>query len=113
MDKIALLNEVWLGGLPPALFVAAYVWGLLGIIVGRGYDAMTREPNKTGSPVNFSWTYWIRDNAKRFGWNLLFLLIAIRFAPEILGAQITVYASFLIGIGIDKVPDMLKKNSRN
>lgn len=92
-----------LGPGDPAFFIAAIIFACFGIILSLLIDAAKRDYSNPSTPDQFSWKFMLKDNLIRLIRNALIVFVSIRFSREIIGAEITMYLSFLIGLGLDKV----------
>jgi hypothetical protein len=57
----------------------------------------------TRTPVKFSWSFFLRDNVRRIFFNLILIVVAIRFTTELTGKAINEWHSFLIGLSSDGI----------
>lgn len=101
-----------LGDVSPALFAACLLLGYVGFVLSLFHNAMNRDPDSAGTPRDFKASFLVADNILRIIFNILLLPVAIRFSQEILGAQMNVYASLLLGIGLDRAAQAIFKNAK-
>lgn len=92
-----------LGPGDPAFFIAGIIFAIGGIFLSMLIDSAKRDYSNPSTPDYFSWKFMLKDNLIRLIRNVLVIFVTIRFSREIIGAEITMYLSFLIGLGLDKV----------
>lgn len=112
--------EFWnafLAGIPLGVLFAGFVFAIIGVLLNGLLKAATRNPEKVGTPVQWSWkTFW-SQNLKRFltsaAITLLVIFVSLRFFKEITGSgtELSMFYSFGIGFGIDKAIIALKKKT--
>ncbi len=96
----------------PNVLGAAFAFALLGhFIVLLGGTAF-REPKSLNSPQNFSMSYLLCDNAKRILYVLLVIVGVLRFCPDILGKQVSAFAGFCVGLGLDSIALLIKQKTK-
>lgn len=99
----------FLGGVEPGFFVSATTWSILGVVFMILVTVATRNPMNPNSPVDFSFQYLLSDkkNWFRFTRSILIaiigLFVLLRFTEEILGKELNMFMSFLIGAGLDRL----------
>lgn len=101
-----------LGDTSPALFAACLLLGFVGFVLSLFYNALHRDTKSPSTPADFKAGFLVMDNIIRIIFNILLLPVAIRFSQEILGAQMNVYASLLLGIGLDRAAQAIFKNTK-
>ncbi|CAL1518211.1 hypothetical protein [Chitinophaga sp. MM2321] len=106
--KQEILNEL-LGGIAVIPFVVAVFYAFVGATLNLLLRANKRDVHSTESPKQFSYRYLIRDNWKRMLTSCLLIFVCIRFSQEVLGQQLTMYFSFVIGLSVDRLSGMIKK----
>lgn len=100
-----------LGPDEPAKFIAAAIFAVIGILISLLAESNTRPAQSDkGVKNDFSWSYLLWDNAKRIFLSVLLILVTIRFAREIMGADLTMYMALGIGLVFDRLGLILKKN---
>lgn len=92
-------------------FAAAIFFALIGVFLSLLLQTTSRDINAKSTPFHFSWSFFLADNVKRIIAGLVMIFIAIRFYPEMFGKPIDEYLAFLIGMGLDKVAEILKNAS--
>jgi len=103
------LADYILGNGRPMELLGAWIIALLGVFVSLLIDANTRDFFKIGSPVRFSWPYFIADNAFRFFKSAVILLVAVRFSDNLFGATISPWLAFFIGLAIDRIVEYFRE----
>jgi hypothetical protein len=96
----------------PNVLGAAFFFALLGHILILLGGTLLREPKSPNSPEKLSFTYLLWDNTKRILYVLLLIIISLRFAPDLLGIQVTSWGGFLIGIGLDSIALAIKQKTK-
>jgi hypothetical protein len=91
------INPYILGDVEPALFIAAVLFAMIGILVVLLLGTRLRDPNSIESPEGFSWKYLFSDNAKRIYGNILCVLVTLRFMPEVLNIKLSAWMGFVVG----------------
>ncbi len=102
------LLKIILGDATLSNFVGLLFFALLGAALSLLLQATKRDPKSLTSPVCFSWSFFWNDNTKRIITGLILIYCFLRFLPEITGVQITSFYALLIGIGNDKLAQLLK-----
>jgi hypothetical protein len=101
-----------LGNIEPMTFLLFLIWGMIGIFVNILIHASGRDVRTDYSPLQFSWTYLIKDNWKRGLLGIFLLIVSIRFSNEILGVETTAFASFWIGLTSHKLINIFRRLSK-
>lgn len=102
-------NDAVLGGYNLGQFAGLLFWALIGAYILIQFNANTRDPKAARTPVKFSWSFWIRDNARRAIFNLVLILTSIRFSQEITGKPINEFWALVIGLSSDLLAQALNK----
>lgn len=89
-------------------FLELYGYALLGMVISLLLHSSNRDQSSTATPYKFSMLFLLLDNWKRILLNLLALFAAVRFYPDLFGNPINPFLSFGIGLGFDKLLQMLK-----
>jgi len=92
------------GGTSVAFHIAAFFFVLLGAIVNVLYDVQTRNtnvPDTPDTPVEWDFSYFLRNNRLRIALDLLMAMIVIRFFTDFTGKPLSMGYCFLIGIVFD------------
>ncbi|MES2004349.1 MAG: hypothetical protein V4450_07495 [Bacteroidota bacterium] len=92
-------------------FAAAFFFALIGVALSLLLQTTKRDINASGTPFHFSWSFFLADNIKRIAAGLILIYIAIRFYPELFGKPINEYLAFVVGVGLDKVAELIKNAS--
>lgn len=104
------------GGITAGKFAASFFFTLIGIFLSLMLSTTTRDPSSKRTPFCFSWDFFWSDNAKRIAKSvaltLLVIFVSIRFAKELLGMELTMIFSFGVGLGLDRIKEVLKNKSK-
>jgi len=96
------------GETPGHIFFGFIFFAAIGIALSLSLHANSRDVNSTRTPVKFDFWFLIRDNAKRLLATVLTVYIALRFTPEIFNVTLTNFWAFTIGMGLDKLTEVIK-----
>lgn len=96
------LNKL-LAGMLLSDFFAYYLIALVAAIFMLLVRAENKRKTSPDTPVKFNLGFFFQDNILKFVINLLAIGFAIIFSNNIVGSEITGWASFLIGIGINGI----------
>lgn len=96
----------------PGVMAAAFVFALIGHALVLLGGTMLRNPASTASPIKFSFSYLLWDNAKRIFYVLLLVVVGIRFLPDLTGMQVTGWGGFLVGSGLDVIALIIKQRTK-
>lgn len=77
-------NEAVLGGYNLGHFIGLFFWALIGAYILMQLNANQRNPSSSRTPIAFSWSFWLRDNIGRVVFNLVLILVAIRFSTDLI-----------------------------
>lgn len=105
------MKEYLLGGIDPGLFGACVVAALVGAFIILLSGTGLRDPKSESSPQGFSWAYLMSDNFKRIIVNILVIIVALRFMPEILNTDLTMWKGLCVGIGSDGLLLLIKQKT--
>lgn len=105
------LVQLLLGTDDLALVVAGLIYAMFGLCLSLAVQALNRDISSPRTPINFSGKFLLSDNVKRLFISIGFIIVSMRFSQELLGLQVTVYISFGIGYGADKLSQMFKKKN--
>lgn len=97
-----------LGPGEPSFFIAGFIFAMIGVLVSLLMSASKRDQSNPATPNDFSWNYLLWDNARRILLAFLLILVTLRFSNELIGANLTMWGSFLIGFGWDRLASYLK-----
>lgn len=89
-------------------FMTLLFFAIVGMIISLLLHGANREPTEPTTPEKFSLSFLFLDNWKRILLNVLVLFAAVRFYPDIFNEPINPFLSFGIGLGFDKVVQMIK-----
>ncbi len=101
-----------LGATDVATYVNSLFFAFVGVIFSLLLEVVNRDPNSPSSPICFSMSYLMSDNFKRlmasFFVNVIAVLLAIRFTPELIGVQLSPIVALGIGVGFDKLVNTIR-----
>jgi hypothetical protein len=109
--KTSIKSEL-LGSLDPSLFVAAFIAALVGVLFTLLVGSTLRSVKSVNSPEDFSWSYLLSDNAKRIYANILVIIVTLRFMPEVLGVELSVWKGFIVGVSYDALALIVKQKTK-
>lgn len=101
-------TAILLGDQTPAAFTALMFYALLTAALSLLLQTTKRDVVSDRTPVDFSWLFFFRDNARRIVASLGLIYLALRFAPEIMGVEITPFWACIVGFNSDKLAQLLK-----
>jgi len=105
------IKQQLLGNLDPQLYIASFIAALVGILFVLLLGSTLRSVESKSSPKNFSWSYLLSDNAKRIYLNILAVIITLRFMPEIIGTELSVWKGFIVGTAWDGLALFIKQKT--
>lgn len=97
-----------LGTTDTGAFMTLFLFAIIGMVISILLHGANREPTTPTTPYKFSVSFLFLDNWKRILLNILVLFAAVRFYPDIFNEPINPFLSFGIGLGFDKVVQMIK-----
>jgi|GEM_PF-6200360 len=102
-----------IGHMDTTTFLLLCFWAGVGVLLRLAINAMTRNPLKDPSPTVWSWDYFFSKNFGKavgsFIATIICLVIAIRFAPEILGSPLTEVGALILGGGFQHTIEIITK----
>ena len=101
--------SIILDGMQPVYFWVYYFFAFLGLVTYLIIDLWNRNVASERSPVQFSWSFWIKDNYLRIILTLLIVPIAIIMFQEMMGTGITYLGAFILGLATDALISTFKK----
>lgn len=110
MDTQELLTHL-IGPGSIALLIGALIYAYIGAFIMLLLTTTKRDPLSDRTPFCFSWRFLWSDNTKRLIATIILIFIAIRFSRELIGADITMWAAVLIGLGCDKLAEIIKSKT--
>lgn len=96
-----------------AEIAATLFYAYIGALVSLLYQSVKRDPLSHRTPYHFSISFLWSDNAKRILRSIILIFISVRFSKELFGVSITLYFSFLIGLSVDKLSEILKQKNNS
>lgn len=101
------------GGFSGAYETTEFLWCLFFALIGHllvtFLDVSTRDVNKPGTPLTFSWIIFLENNLRRILRNIFLIYISIRFYPQLIGKELTDFGALIAGISVDGAYVILKK----
>ena len=101
-------NQAVLGGYTIGHFAGLLLWAIVGAYIIIQFNANTRDPKSDRTPVKFSWIFWFRDNVRRVIFNLVLIITALRFGPDMVKkifnqdvVKINEFWALIIGLSSD------------
>lgn len=95
-----------------ALITVCLIYGCIGMFMMMLVDIMGRDKKSSYSPEAFDLGWFLKDNAPRFLFNLLIMLVCIRFCSDFIHEPTTPKSSVLIGFFSDVIALMVKKRKQ-
>lgn len=78
--------------------VSFYLFALFGVLF-----SLVIHVKKKVSKTKFSWSYWFKDNLKRFLASIMVIFIVARFAPEMsLPFEANMFGAVILGTMLDR-----------
>ena len=105
------MKHYLLGNMPVAAFLAAFFFALIGVTISLLLQANKRDPGASSTPYHFSYRFLLQDNWKRIVLSLLLIFVTIRFYSELTGKELSMYFALGIGLGLDKLAQVVKNAS--
>lgn len=103
------LSHYLLGDISSAAWVASLVFALTGVAISLLYSIDNRDKFSARSPVKFSFWFFLSDNSHRITLNILLILVFLRFTPELIGKELTMWLALLVGLGFDRLASILRE----
>lgn len=97
-----------MGTLTGDQFFASLLFAIIGLVISLLLQANSRDIRSENTPVHFSYTFLIRDNFRRILLSFLLIIVTIRFFQELTGKELTMFWALGIGLGLDKISELLK-----
>ena len=88
-------------------YMAGLIFVILGMVLFYRTKIKKRDKNSSNTPRAFSLKFFLRDNLVDILFSLLAALMIMRFSTEFMGVEITMWYSFLLGVGSSKLVDMI------
>lgn len=102
------MKELFFGTSNLQYFFAAYFFALVGVGISLLLQTNNRDVSSKNTPVAFSYRFLIADNWKRIVLSVLLIYVTLRFTQEITGQELTMFWALVIGLGLDKIAQLLK-----
>lgn len=100
-----------LGSNDLSTFLVTFFFALIGVALSLLWHTTSRDIRSTDTPFAFSWSFLLSDNIKRIITGVILIYIAIRFYPDLFGKPVTEYLAFGIGLGLDKIAEVIKNKT--
>lgn len=104
--------ERFIGTTDISYFIILFVFALIGAFISLRWQVHTRDKRSTRTPANISWKFMLLDNVSRMATTFLLIFIGIRFSVLLLGSDMTEWGALLLGLGLDKISEMLKNATK-
>lgn len=101
-------QSILTGSTPEDIFMSFCFFAILGIALSLLWHTNRRDPLSDKTPMEFSWIFMLRDNAKRILASVISVYACLRFTPEILNIQLNDFWAFAIGLSFDKLAEFIK-----
>lgn len=96
-----------------SLVAVCFIYGCIGMFMMMLVDIMGRDKTSDKfSPKEFQLSWFLKDNAPRFLFNFLIMLVCIRFSADFLHEPTSPKQSVLIGFFSDVIALMVKKRKQ-
>jgi hypothetical protein len=96
-----------------ALIIVCFIYGCIGMSMMLLVDIMGRDKTSDKfSPKEFKLSFFLKDNAPRFLFNFLIMLVCIRFCSDFMHEPTSPKTSVLIGFFADVIALMVKKRKQ-
>lgn len=110
METIKDAAAIILGGKPGGYYLAGFFFAILGLILSVYMHSLRRDKYSPNTPINFSWSFLLWDNAKRITVGLILMFILFRIfdlseAPAMIGV------GFFLSFGLDKAIEFLMERT--
>lgn len=103
-------KDLW-GDVPPVSYLIGLLFAFIGIFINTYVLTAKSVKKNESTPAKFSWSYWWANNKDRIlRWiGLLFVIaVSMRFSNEILNVKFTVFIAFLLGLGLDRLVEIVR-----
>lgn len=97
-----------LGGYEFLQFLGFLFWALVGAYILMQIHANTRDVKSARTPVQWSWKTFAKDNVRRIFFNLVLIIVVIRFSKETTGRSINDFWALVIGLSSDGLAMLLQ-----
>jgi uncharacterized membrane-anchored protein len=105
------VKQQLLGNIDPQLYIASLIAALVGVLFVLLLGSTLRSVDSPHSPRDFSWSYLLSDNAKRIYLNILVVIVTLRFMPEIMESELSVWKGFIVGTASDGLALLIKQKT--
>lgn len=93
------------------MYAAEWFFAAVGVAISLLLEVRKRDVNSVRTPEHFSFSFLWSDNFRRIMVSVLLIFVALRFSNDLLGVQISLFASLMIGLGFDKLAELAKKKN--
>lgn len=104
------------GGLTGTILLYDFFWFMcfawIGHFIMVNMDVMTRDVEKPGTPVKFSWRIYFASNIKRVLFTCLLFYIVIRFYPNFFERPLGDFGALVVGFGAENITILLRKYTK-
>lgn len=102
-----------LGDVSINTYTACIIFALIGIIIRHGIVVKRGVKHSPHTSYKFSLPYWIHhnlyDKITVTLTSILMIFASVRFSIELFNVEVTMFYSFLLGLGFDYLVDKLNK----
>lgn len=110
MEKLTFF-ERFIGTSDISSFVILFLFALIGAFISLRFQAHKRNKKSNSTPERFSWKFMLIDNINRIAVTFLLIFLGLRFSTMLLGQDMTEWGAVLLGLGLDKISELLKNLS--
>lgn len=112
-DSLSIMDYLLGPDISPNKLGAALIFAGIGIIIRSVLRARKGVKRNGRTPKKFRWSFWLRDNllskvTSALG-TVAIVFIGIRFSKDIMGYELTMFASLLVGLSVDYIAEKIKK----
>lgn len=106
MDTLSVSSYIF-SGMPLNQFIAFYIFALVGLVISTGIELLAARKTIKESG-GFNPAIWVLDNWLRIVVSMLVIAVGILFSEELLGIELSPFASLCSGFTTDKIIEALK-----
>jgi hypothetical protein len=107
------LIDSLLGGQEPHVFIANFIFAMLGVLLTLLASSTFRNVESERTPKQFSWKFFLSDNVKRILAGIILIYLALRFTQDIFGIQVSNWFAVVIGILHDSLAWIVKEKIKS
>ena len=110
MDKFF---DLLLGTNDMPTYFAGFFFALIGLFIHFMIKVKKRNVQSPATPKEFNWSFFVKDNLIEVIFNIVLIFTAMRFCIEIMGVELTMWSSFIVGFTISKIINKLIEINKN